>query len=284
MGTIRHCVVPAAGLGTRFLPATKVLPKEMLPVVDRPVIEWAIEEAMAAGALEMVPVIANGKELIQAHFERQPELEKVLEARGKMAELAAVRHSQDMAQIRYVLQEKPLGLGHAVLCAADVVGDNPFLCMLPDDLSHAEPPILAQLRKAWDGVQSTMLALMRVSGDEISRYGCATVAESRGRLHRISGVVEKPKPDEAQSDLAIMGRYVLSPGIFGALRRVPAGSGGEIQLTDGIATLIAEGEEVWGLEFEGELLDVGTLDGWLTTNVRLARELGRAPALRGALG
>ena len=282
MGTIRHCVVPAAGLGTRFLPATKVLPKEMLPVVDRPVIEWAIEEAMAAGAAEMVLIIANGKELIQAHFERQPELEKVLEARGKKAELAAVRHSQDMAHIRYVVQEKPLGLGHAVLCAAEVVGDNPFLCMLPDDLSHASPPILAQLRHAWDEVQSTVLALMRVPGDEIARYGCATVAESRGRLHRITGVVEKPKPDEAQSDLAIMGRYVLSPAIFDALRRTPPGSGGEIQLTDGIAGLLETGE-VWGLEFEGELLDVGTLDGWLTTNVRLARELGRAPALRAAL-
>jgi len=182
-----------------------------------------------------------------------------------------------------VLQEKPLGLGHAVLCAADVVGDNPFLCMLPDDLSHADPPILAQLRKAWDGVQSTVLALMRVTGDEISRYGCATVAESRGRLHRVTGVVEKPKLDEAQSDLAIMGRYVLAPGIFDALRRTPPGSGGEIQLTDGIAGLLQTGEEVWGLEFEGELLDVGTLDGWLTTNVRMARELGRAPALRAAL-
>jgi UTP--glucose-1-phosphate uridylyltransferase len=232
----------------------------------------------------MVLVIANGKELIQAHFERQPELEKVLEARGKKAELAAVRHSQDMAHIRYVLQEKPLGLGHAVLCAADVVGDNPFFCMLPDDLSHASVPILAQLREAWNGVHSTVLALMRVSGDEISRYGCATVSESRGRLHRVTGVVEKPKPEEARSDLAIMGRYVLTPGIFDALRRTPAGEGGEIQLTDGIATLLGAGEEVWGLEFEGELLDVGTLDGWLTTNVRLARELGRAPALRGALG
>ena len=145
-------------------------------------------------------------------------------------------------------------------------------------------PILAQLREAWNGVQSTVLALMRVSGDEISRYGCATVGESRGRLHRVTGVVEKPRPEEAQSDLAIMGRYVLSPGIFGALRRTPAGEGGEIQLTDGISTLLKGGEEVWGLEFEGELLDVGTLDGWLTTNVRLARELGRAPALRGALG
>ena len=278
MGTIRHCVVPAAGLGTRFLPATKVLPKEMLQVVDRPLIEWAIEEAMAAGAVEMILVIANGKELIQAHFERQPELEEVLAARGKHAELAAVRHSQELAHIRYVLQEKPLGLGHAVLCAAELVGDNPFLCMLPDDLSHASPPILAQLRQAWDEVQTPVLALMRVSGDEISRYGCATVAESRGRLHRVTEVVEKPKPGEAHSDLAIMGRYVLPPGIFDALRRTPPGAGGEIQLTDGIAGMIAEGE-VWGLEFEGELLDVGTVDGWLTTNMRLARELGRAPGL-----
>ena len=278
MGTIRYCVVPAAGLGTRFLPATKVLPKEMLPVVDRPVIEWAIEEAMAAGAVEMILVIANGKELIQAHFERQPELEEVLEARGKHAELAAVRRSQELAHIRYVLQEQPLGLGHAVLCAAEVVGDNPFLCMLPDDLSHASPPILAQLRQAWDEVQTPVLALMRVSGDEISRYGCATVAESRGRLHRVTEVVEKPKPGKARSDLAIMGRYVLPPGIFDVLRRTPPGAGGEIQLTDGIAGMIAEGE-VWGLEFEGELLDVGTVDGWLTTNMRLARELGRAPGL-----
>jgi UTP--glucose-1-phosphate uridylyltransferase len=279
MGTIRHCVVPAAGLGTRFLPATKVLPKEMLPVVDRPVIEWAIEEAMAAGATEMVLVIADGKELIQAHFERQPELELVLERRGKSAELAAVRHSQELAQICYVLQEKPLGLGHAVLCAADVVGDNPFLCMLPDDLSYAPTPILAQLRRAWDEVQTPVLALMRVPGDEISRYGCATVAERRGRLHRVTAVVEKPKPGEAQSDLAIMGRYVLSPEIFDALRRTPPGEGGEIQLTDGIAKLLESGE-VWGLEFEGELLDVGTPEGWLTTNVRLARELGRAPGLQ----
>jgi len=279
---VRKAVFPVAGMGTRFLPATKVLPKEMLPVVDGPVIEWAIEEAMAAGASEMVLVIANGKELIQAHFRPQPELERVLETRGKRAELAAVHHSQELAHIRYVLQEKPLGLRHAVLCAADVVGDNPFLCMLPDDLSHSPTPILAQLRNAWDEVQAPVLALMRVSGDEITRYGCATVAESRGRLHRVTEVVEKPKPGEAKSDLAIMGRYVLSPAIFDALRRTSPGAGGEIQLTDAIAGLIDQGE-VWGLEFEGELLDVGTLDGWLTTNVRLAQELGRAPALRAAL-
>ncbi len=282
MGTIRHCVVPAAGLGTRFLPATKVLPKEMLPVVDRPLIEWAIEEAMAAGAAQIALVIATGKELIQAHFEPQPELERVLEERGKLAELAAVRHSQELAQITYVLQERPLGLGHAVLCAADAVGDNPFLCMLPDDLSHANPPILAQLRDAWEEVQAPVLALMRVPKDQISRYGCATVGESRGRLHRVTGMVEKPAAEEARSDLAIMGRYVLPASIFSALRRVTPGAGGELQLTDGIAALLDEGE-VWGLEFEGELLDVGTPDGWLTTNVRLARELGRGAAVEAGL-
>lgn len=279
MGAIRHCVVPAAGLGTRFLPVTKVLPKEMLPVVDRPVIEWAIEEAMAAGAAEIALVIANGKELIQAHFERQPELERVLVERGKLAELAAVRHSQELAHITYVLQEQPLGLGHAVLRTAEVVGDNPFLCMLPDDLSHASVPILAQLRQAWEKVHAPVLALMRVPPEQISRYGCATVAESRGRLHRVTGVVEKPRPEEAGSDLAIMGRYVLPGAIFDVLRRTRPGSGGELQLTDGIAGLLASGE-VWGLEFDGELLDVGTPEGWLATNVRLASELGRDSPVR----
>ena len=282
MDTIRHCVIPAAGLGTRFLPATKVLPKEMLPVVDRPLIEWAIEEAMAAGAAEIALVIASGKELIQAHFERQPALEAVLEARGKRAELAAVRHSQELAHITYCRQEEPRGLGHAVLCAAEVVGDNPFLCMLPDDLSHAPTPILAQLRRAWDEVHAPVLALMRVTPDQISRYGCATVSQTRGRLHRVTEVVEKPRPEDARSDLAIMGRYILPGSIFEALRRTPPGVGGELQLTDGISALIAQGP-VWGLEFEGELLDVGTPDGWLTTNVRLARELGRGAAVEAGL-
>jgi UTP--glucose-1-phosphate uridylyltransferase len=282
MPAIRHCVVPAAGLGTRFLPVTKVLPKEMLPVVDRPLIEWAIEEAMAAGASEIALVIATGKELIQAHFQAQPELERVLEERGKRAELKAVRHSQELAHISYVLQEEPLGLGHAVLCAAPIVGDNPFLCMLPDDLSHAPVPILAQLRQAWEEVQAPVLALMRVTPQQIARYGCAAVAETRGRMHRVTAVVEKPRPEEAPSDLAIMGRYVLPGRIFEALRHVHPGAGGELQLTDGIAALLADGP-VWGLEFEGELLDVGTPDGWLSTNVRLARELGRGEAVEAGL-
>jgi UTP--glucose-1-phosphate uridylyltransferase len=274
MADIRHCVIPAAGLGTRFLPATKAFPKELLPVIDRPAIQWGVEEAVAAGASEMVLVLSRGKEQIGQHFVASPELEEVLEKRGKTKELAAVRRAQELATFSYVYQDRPLGLGHAVLCAAHVVGDNPFLCLLPDDLSHGEPPVLAQLSAAHRETGTPILALMRVGKDQISRYGCATVAESRGRLHRITEVVEKPRPEEAKSDLAIMGRYVLPGSIFAKLRATQPGAGGEIQLTDGIASLIDDGE-VWGLEFDGELLDVGTPDGWLATNVRLAQERGR---------
>jgi UTP--glucose-1-phosphate uridylyltransferase len=280
---LRHCVIPAAGLGTRFLPATKALPKELLPVLDRPVIQWGVEEAVAAGAREMVVVISEGKELIQQHFTVQPELEALLERRGKLEELEAVRASDHLAHFTWVRQDQPLGLGHAVLCAADAVGDRPFLCMLPDDLSHGRVPVLRQLADAHEEYHTPILALMRVPREEISRYGCATIGESHGRLHRVTAVVEKPTADDAASDLAIMGRYVLTPEIFDALRHTGPGAGGEIQLTDGIASLIEAGP-VYGVEFTGELLDVGTPAGWLATNARLARDhptLGRA--LRDAL-
>ena len=264
-------MIPAAGLGTRFLPATKALPKELLPVVDRPVLEWGVEEAVAAGAEEMVVVISEGKELIQAHFEPAPELEALLEARAKLGELEAVRRSTSLARFSWVYQRQPLGLGHAVLQAEEAVGGETFTCMLPDDLSHGPTPILKQLVQAHVELGTPILALMRVTPEQISRYGCATIAESRGRLHRITKMVEKPRPEEAESDLAIMGRYVLTPNIFDALRRTQPGAGGEIQLTDGIHHLLEDGP-VWGVEFEGELLDVGTPQGWLATNIRLARE------------
>ncbi|MBJ7595369.1 MAG: UTP--glucose-1-phosphate uridylyltransferase [Candidatus Dormibacteraeota bacterium] len=268
---LRHCVIPAAGLGTRFLPATKALPKELLPVLDRPVIQWGVEEAVAAGAGEIVVVISEGKELIQEHFSVQPELEALLQKRGKLDELEAVRASDHMASFTWVRQDEPLGLGHAVLCAADAVGDRPFLCMLPDDLSYGPDPVLRQLVDAYREHQTPILALMRVPRDQISRYGCAAVVESHGRIHRVSAVVEKPKAEDAPSDLAIMGRYVLTPNIFEALRSTQPGAGGEIQLTDGIATLLDAGA-VHGVEFTGELLDVGTPAGWLATNARLAMD------------
>jgi UTP--glucose-1-phosphate uridylyltransferase len=280
---LRHCVIPAAGLGTRFLPATKALPKELLPVLDRPVIQWAVEEAVAAGAREMVVVISEGKELIQQHFTVQPELEKLLEERGKLEELQAVRDSDNLADFTWVRQDEPLGLGHAVLCAADAVGDHPFMCMLPDDLSHGPVPVLRQLADAYREHRTPILALMRVPPEQISRYGCATVAEAQGRLHRVTAVVEKPPRDEAASDLAIMGRYVLTPNIFDALRVTKPGAGGEIQLTDGIAALLEVGP-VHGVEFAGSLLDVGTPAGWLATNARLAMNHPTlATALREAL-
>jgi len=272
---LRHCVIPAAGLGTRFLPATKALPKELLPVLERPVIQWGVEEAVAAGAGEIVVVISKGKE----HFSAQPELEALLERRGKLDELEAVRASDHMASFTWVRQDEPLGLGHAVLCAADAVGDRPFLCMLPDDLSYGPDPVLRQLVDAYGEHQTPILALMRVPRDQISRYGCAAVAESHGRIHRVSAVVEKPKAEDAPSDLAIMGRYVLTPNIFDALRGTRPGAGGEIQLTDGIAALLDAGP-VHGVEFTGELLDVGTPAGWLATNARLAMD---DPTLAGAL-
>jgi UTP--glucose-1-phosphate uridylyltransferase len=276
---LRHCVIPAAGLGTRFLPATKALPKELLPVLDRPVIQWGVEEAVAAGASEMVVVISEGKELIQQHFTAQPELEALLEKRGKLEELEAVRASDHLASFTWVRQDEPLGLGHAVLCAAEAVGDRPFLCMLPDDLSHGPVPVLRQLVDAYRDHRTPILALMRVPREQISRYGCAAIAESHGRVHRISAVVEKPDPDHAPSDLAIMGRYVLTPDVFDALRATSPGAGGEIQLTDGIGALLEEGP-VHGVEFTGELLDVGTPAGWLVTNARLALD---DPALSAAL-
>lgn len=264
-------MIPAAGLGTRFLPATKELAKELLPVLDRPVIQWAVEEAVAAGADEIVLVLAEGKEALAAHLRPDPPLERLLEERGKVAELEAVRHAGNLCKVTVVRQASPRGLGDAVLCAAEAVGDRTFLCMLPDDLSLAEPPVLRQLWDAHEELGTAVLALMRVAGEEISRYGCAEIAESRGKLHRVKGVVEKPPVAEAKSDLAVMGRYVLSPAIFPAIRETKPGALGEIQLTDAITRML-QGGDIWGVEFDGELLDVGTPAGWLATNMRLARE------------
>jgi UTP--glucose-1-phosphate uridylyltransferase len=280
---IQHCVIPAAGLGTRFLPATKALPKELLPVLDRPVLQWGVEEAVAAGLDTMVVVLSRGKELLAAHFDSSPELERTLAARGKHAGLEAVHRTQQLARFAYVYQAAPLGLGHAVLQARHVVGDRPFACLLPDDLSWGERPVLAQLVEAHREVGTSVLALKRMPRERISRYGCVAVAESRGRLHRITAMVEKPAPEDAPSDLAILGRYVLTADVFEALASTPPGVGGEIQLTDGIAAALSTGC-VWGLEFEGELLDVGTPEGWLQALLRTAPSHPTfGPAMREAL-
>ena len=268
---LRHCVIPAAGLGTRFLPATKAVPKELLPVLDRPVIQWAVEEAVAAGATDVVLVLAEGKESVAHHLLPDPNLERMLEERGKRPELEAVRAAGHLADISIVIQPEPRGLGDAVLCAADVVGDRPFMCMLPDDLSVADPPVLTQLWRAYELHRAPVIALSRVARSEISRYGVVAIGETRGRDHRVTACVEKPRPEDAPSDLAIMGRYILTPGIFDALRQTRPGALGEVQLTDAIGALAHSGA-VWGVEYEGALLDVGTPAGWLATNIRLARD------------
>lgn len=281
---LRHCVIPAAGLGTRFLPATKAVPKELLPVLDRPVIQWAVEEAVAAGATDVVLVLAEGKEAIANHLLPDPPLERLLEERGKQRELEAVRRAGRLAAVTVVYQAEPLGLGDAVLCAADVVGDRPFMCMLPDDLSVGATPALTQLWEAHERhARGPIIALMRVPREEISRYGNADIDQTEGRDHHVRGLVEKPKPQDAKSDLAVMGRYVLTPDVFDALRETQPGALGEVQLTDGIARLLTT-RDVWGVEFDGRLLDVGTPAGWLQTNLELARgDAEFAPSVHAAL-
>ena len=240
-------------------------------MLDRPVIQWAVEEAVAAGATDVVLVLAEGKEAIANHLLPDPALERLLEERGKRRELDAVRHAGHLANVTVVYQAEPNGLGDAVLCAADVVGDRPFMCMLPDDLSVGAKPALTQLWEAHERHgRGPIIALMRVPREEISRYGCADIDRSEGRDHHVRGLVEKPKPEEATSDLAVMGRYVLTPDIFDALRATQPGALGEVQLTDGIERLLGS-RDVWGVELDGRLLDVGTPAGWLQTNLQLAR-------------
>jgi len=273
-------VVPAGGLGTRFLPATKALPKEMVPVGDRPSIQWGIEEAVASGIERAVIVTAPGKELIQAHFAADPVLETTLERRGADDLARRVREISQICQMEFVVQSEPLGLGHAVWCAAPLVqGEAAVGVMLPDDLFSGSPPLLGQLIEVYRQQHCTVLALRRCPREQISRYGVAAV-EGDGPVFRVTDVVEKPTAGDAPSDLALMGRYVLTPEVIAELETTSAGAGGEIQLTDAIRRLAQQGAVV-GLEFTGRLLDVGTLESWLATNAEIVwrdEELG--PLLR----
>jgi len=273
-------VVPAGGLGTRFLPATKALPKEMVPVGDRPSIQWGIEEAAASGVSRAVIVTAPGKELIRAHFSPDPELEATLVARGS-AELARrVGEIARLCELDFVEQPEPLGLGHAVGCAAPLVrGEAAVGVLLPDDLFAGTPPLLGQLIEVFQRERCTVLALRRCPKEQISRYGVAAV-EGEGPVYRVLDVVEKPAPEDAPSELALMGRYVLTPEVIAALETTGPGAGGEIQLTDAIRQLAPQGAVV-GLEFTGRLLDVGTLESWLATNAEIVwRDPDLGPLLR----
>ncbi|MEA2683853.1 MAG: UTP--glucose-phosphate uridylyltransferase [Chloroflexota bacterium] len=268
--SIRKAVIPAAGLGTRFLPGTKVLPKEILPVVDRPVIEWAVEEAADSGVEEVVMILSPGKDLLMRHFEPAPELERYLHERDKPEALEKVRAIGNGIRVSQVLQQEPLGLGHAVLQAREAIGDEYFAGLLPDDIIRGARPVIAQMIEVHQRLGCTVLAVRRVPIETIGRYGSIEVGSHEGRVYEVKHVVEKPDPRDAPSDLAVMGRYILSPRIFAALERTEEGAGGEIQLTDGIRNLIGE-EKVVALEFEGDYFDVGTIPGWIKTSIALGR-------------
>jgi UTP--glucose-1-phosphate uridylyltransferase len=267
---ITKAVIPAAGLGTRFLPATKVLPKEILPVVDRPVIEWAVDEARAAGAEEVVLITSPGKELLMRHFAPSPQLERYLEERHKVELLEKVRAIGGGVRLTEVTQEEPLGLGHAVLQAEAAVGNEFFGGLLPDDVFGASSPILKQMVEVHERHQCTVLAVRQVPRQSIGRFGAIKAGGQDGDVFEVEDLVEKPPPEEAPSDLAVMGRYILSPNIFEALKRTDRGAGGEIQLTDGVKKLLGE-ERVVALRYSGDYFDVGTVPGWLKTSIALGR-------------
>ena len=265
---ITKAVIPAAGLGTRFLPATKASPKEMLPVVDKPAIQYVVEEAARAGLDDVLLITGRGKRALEDHFDRVVELEQMLQEKGDLAKLALVREASELATIHYVRQGDPRGLGHAVLAAAQHVGDEPFAVLLGDDLIDPRDALLTTMVEVQRREGGSVVALMQVPHDNIGLYGCAAV-DGAGDVVRITGLVEKPPVDEAPSDLAVIGRYILSPTVFEVLRRTPPGRGGEIQLTDALQELIPV-EPVHGVVFRGRRYDTGDRLDYLKAVVQLA--------------
>ena len=265
---VRKAVFPAAGLGTRFLPATKAIPKEMLSLVDKPIIQYGVEEALAAGIDEIIVVTARNKSAIEDHFDTSFELEASLEKKGKTELLALARAVSEMAHLAYVRQREARGLGHAVLMAKDLVGDEPFAVLLPDDVIAGAVPCLKQMIDIFDDVQSTIIASQVVDGPALSAYGVLAGTEVPGkpRLFDVNGMVEKPKLEDAPSKNAIIGRYILTPAIFAEIEKTELGAGGEIQLTDGIKGLM-DREKVYGFNFEGVRYDAGDKLGMLQATV-----------------
>ncbi|MBS0374763.1 MAG: UTP--glucose-1-phosphate uridylyltransferase GalU [Proteobacteria bacterium] len=264
---VRTAVFPVAGRGTRFLPATKASPKEMLPVVDKPLIQYAAEEALAAGATQLVFVTGSSKRAIEDHFDSAPELEAALEAQGKQDLLESLRSIvPSSATCIYIRQPAPLGLGHAVLCARPVVGDEPFFVHLADDLIDAPVPCLKQMAAVYAELGGSVLGVQTVDRKDTDKYGIVAAERMTDRLSRIQKIVEKPKPEAAPSNLGVVGRYLLSPTIFAKLERIGRGAGGEIQLTDGIAALLAD-EAVYAYAFEGKRYDCGSKLGYLEATV-----------------
>src|SRR5580693_637748 len=268
---VRKVVFPAGGLGTRFLPATKVIPKEMLALVDKPIIQYGVEEAIASGIEHIIIVTGRGKGAMEDHFDLSFELDATLERRGKKELLAVSRGVAALARISYVRQKEPLGLGHAVLCAKELVGDEPFAVILPDDVIDAKVPCIKQMIDVYNERQGSVLATMTIEGSGISAYGVLAGSQdpANDRIYNCTGMVEKPKFEEAPSKQAIIGRYVLTPQVFSLLEQTGFGAGGELQLTDGILGLLKT-EKVYGYTFEGKRFDAGDKFGMLQATVEFA--------------
>jgi len=268
---VRKAVFPAAGLGTRFLPATKAIPKEMLSLVDKPILQYGVEEAIAGGIEEIIIITGRGKTAIEDHFDISYELDALLESRGKTALLELSRGISSMARIVTVRQKEAKGLGHAVLCAKDLIGDEPFAVILPDDVIDSKVSCIKQMIDVYDQVQSSIIATMEIDGPAISAYGvldCKPTPDNKDILEA-KGMVEKPKFEDAPSKYAIIGRYILTPAIFDELEKITPGAGGELQLTDGIKGLL-KGEKVYGFNFEGTRHDAGDKLGMLKATVEFA--------------
>jgi len=266
---VRKAIIPAAGLGTRFLPATKAMPKEMLPIVDKPTIQYIVEEAIESGIEDIIIVTGKSKRAIEDHFDNSFELEQNLLEKGKYALLDEVQKSSKMVDIHYIRQKEPKGLGHAIWCARKFIGNEPFAVLLGDDIVRAETPCLKQLINQYNRCQASVIGVQRVPDDEVSRYGIVDAKKIDERLFRVQNMVEKPSIGAAPSNLAIMGRYILTPHLFDILNKQEIGAGGEIQLTDAIAKLNLI-EEVYAYDFEGTRFDVGEKFGFIQTTIEFA--------------
>jgi UTP--glucose-1-phosphate uridylyltransferase len=286
MKKIKRALFPAAGLGTRFLPATKAQPKEMLPLVDKPIIQYAVEEAIASGLENLVIITGRGKNAIEDHFDVSYELEKILQERGKSDLLSLVRAVSEMVHIAYIRQKEALGLGHAILVARDLMNDEPFAVLLGDDVIVSDVPCIRQMMDIYDHYGTSVVALMEVPTQETSRYGIINgkqLPEGDGRLFEVVDMVEKPKVEEAPSNLAIIGRYILTPAIFEMLEETGKGSGGEIQLTDGLRRLLSR-ERIIAYRFQGKRHDAGDKLGFLQATIEFALKSGElGPAFRAYL-
>ncbi|MDA3790586.1 MAG: UTP--glucose-1-phosphate uridylyltransferase GalU [Desulfobacula sp.] len=269
---IKKAVFPVAGLGTRFIPATKAMAKEMLPVVDKPIIQYAVEEAFAAGIEQIIFVTGRGKKALEDHFDRSYEIEHVLKQKGKDDLLMQIQELvPKTGTIIYTRQHEPLGLGHAIWCARDIVGDEPFAVLLADDLIQTDKPVLSEMVKKFDRLRASMAAVMEIEKDQTDKYGILDAQEVEKDIFKINDMVEKPSPDKAPSNLAIVGRYILTPKIFEYLGKKEKGAGGEIQLTDAMKTLLNE-QPIYGYKFNGQRFDCGDKVGFQMANLAFALE------------